>query len=83
MKLDPIHKRILDALLDKLERSNPPMGKPGPSRRTMLSFYAGGKSDFPYYDIEQSERRISVNRAVEDLAGAGLVFFNWMKVQPP
>jgi len=79
MKLDPIHKRILDALLDKLERSKPSMEKPGPPRRIMLSFYAGGKSDFPYYDIEQSERRISVNRAVEYLEKNGLVFFNWMK----
>jgi hypothetical protein len=79
MKIDHIHKRILDALLDKLERSRLSLEKPGPTRRIMLSFYAGGKSDFPYYDIEQSERRISVNRAVEDLQKGGLVFFDWMR----
>jgi len=79
--IDPIQKRILDALLDKLERGKLSPDETRPARRTMLSFYAGGKSDFPYYDIEQSERRISVNRAVEDLAKDGLVFFDWMKGQ--
>ena len=79
MKPDSTHKRILNALLDKLERSKQSMGDSEPTRRIMLSFYSGGKSDFPYYDIEQSERRISINRAIDDLEKQGLVSYNWMK----
>ena len=79
MKCDQIHKRILNALLDKLERSKLSIISPNPPRRIMLGFYAGGKSDFPYYDIEQSDRRILVNRAVGDLEKRGLVSFSWMK----
>ncbi|MCL2121891.1 MAG: DUF2220 domain-containing protein [Clostridiales bacterium] len=73
------HKRILNALLDKYERSGFFRDKIKPNRRIMLGFYNGGKSDFPFYDIEQSDRRIEVNRAVEALADDGLLFFDWMK----
>lgn len=74
-----IQKKILWALLDKYERSSFFRDKNQPTRRILLKFYDGGKSDFPYYDIEQSEQRISVNRAVKELAGMNLLFFEWMK----
>ena len=74
-----IQKKILSALLDKYERSSFFTDKKQPTRRILLKFYDGGKSDFPYYDIEQSERRISVNRAVTELAELKLLSFEWMK----
>ncbi|MCL1982930.1 MAG: DUF2220 domain-containing protein [Clostridiales bacterium] len=72
-------KLILDSLLDKYERSSFFRDATQPTRRIMLNFYNGGRSDFAYYDIEQSERRIDVNGSVEDLAAAGLLSFEWMK----
>jgi len=76
---DSIQKRILNALLDKYERSSLYReGKPS-ARRIMLHFYNHGKSDFPYYDIEQSDRRISVNRAAEDLYEKKLLFIDWLE----
>jgi hypothetical protein len=74
-----IQKKILSALLDKYERSSFFTDKKQPTRRILLKFYDGGKSDFPYYDIEQSERRISVNRAVTELSELDLISFEWMK----
>lgn len=74
-----IQKKILSTLLDKYERSSFFRDKKQPARRILLKFYDGGKSDFPFYDIEQSERRISVNRAVTELAELNLLSFEWMK----
>ena len=76
---DTISAKILNALLDKYERSSFFRDKKQPTRRIMLDFYNGGKSDFSYYDIEQSERRIAVNRAVIDLSKKLLLDFDWMK----
>jgi hypothetical protein len=74
-----MQKKILASLLDKYERSSFFTDKKQPTRRILLNFYDGGKSDFPYYDIEQSERRISVNRAVTELSELDLLSFEWMK----
>ena len=75
-----IEKNVLSALLDKYEHSSFFREKTIPTRRIMLKFYDGsGKSDFPYYDIEQSERRVSVNRAVKELQNFGYLSFEWMK----
>ena len=76
---DTIKARILNALLDKYERSRFYLAEKQPARRIILKFYDGGHSDFLYYDIEQSERRISVNRAVIDLAEQKLLCYSWMK----
>ncbi|RCX14384.1 uncharacterized protein DUF2220 [Anaerobacterium chartisolvens] len=76
---DKIQKNILWALLDKYERSSFFRDEKQPTRRILLKLYDGGKSDFPYYDIEKSERRISVNRAVVELAELDLLSFEWMK----
>ena len=79
---DDTHKRILHALLDKYERSRAFRDRIEPNRRIMLVFYAGGKSDFPYYDIENSDRRMAINHAVTTMADAGLLFFEWMPGEP-
>lgn len=76
---DPIQKKILNGLLDKYERSSFFRDEKLPTRRILLKFYDGGKSDFPYYDIEQSDQRISINRAVRKLAENHLLSFEWMK----
>jgi hypothetical protein len=72
-----IQAKIINALLDKYERSAFYREDRNPTRRIMLCFYNRGDSDFPYYDIEQSERRISVNRAVIALKEKDLVGFSW------
>ncbi len=76
---DKIQKNILWALLDKYERSSFFRDEKLPTRRILLKLYDGGKSDFPYYDSEKSERRISVNRVVVELAKLDLLSFEWMK----
>lgn len=75
--LDTIQKEIVNTLLNKYERSTFYREAKQPTRRIILQFYNKGNSDFPLYDIEQSERRISVNRAVIDLKGKDLVYFKW------
>jgi len=78
--IDSIQNKILSALLDKYERSSFFREQTQPTRKIRLAFYNGsGKSDFPYYDIEQSEQRITVNRAVEYLRTLDLLSFVWMK----
>jgi hypothetical protein len=79
MMSDTIQARILNILLDKYERSSFFRDDRPPTRRIILKFYDGGESDFSYYDIEQSERRISVNRAVIDLSEKSVLSFEWMK----
>jgi len=80
-----MEKQILNALLDKYERSS--LFKEGGNsheapktiRRIILNFYNSGRCDFPPYDIEQSDKRLSVNRAVLDLAAKTLLDYDWMK----
>lgn len=72
---DSIQKKILNALLDKYEHSTFFRDEKQPTRRIMLIFYEGGKSDFPYYDIEQSDRRISVKGGMQ-LAPPQKIFTN-------
>ncbi|GHU43809.1 hypothetical protein FACS1894111_10040 [Clostridia bacterium] len=76
---DAISRKIIVALLDKYERSIFFREKKAVTRRILLNFYDGGKSDFPYYDIEQSERRIRINGAVEELCNLQMLSFEWMK----
>lgn len=75
---DATQKMILHALLDRYEKSTFFRERTQPTRRIMLNFYNGGKTNFPYYDIEKSERRIEVNRAVLDLCSKELLAFSWM-----
>lgn len=72
-------KMVLNALIDRYERSSAfRTGSPS-VRRIMLKLYDNGQSEFSLYDIEQSERRIEINQAVEELGRLGLVSFQWMK----
>ncbi|SHN50370.1 Wadjet anti-phage system protein JetD domain-containing protein [Desulfitobacterium chlororespirans] len=76
---DTIQRQLLSALLDKYERSIFFREGIHPTRRIMLKLYDNGQSDFPQYNIEQSEKRILANRAVLAMAEKRLVFYQWMK----
>ena len=76
---DTLQAMILHALLDRYESSVFFREDRPPTRRIMLRMYSAGACDFPFYDIEQSECRISVNRTVEQLARLELVGYSWMK----
>jgi len=77
--MNSIQIKLLSALLDKYERSGSFREQSRPTRRIRLRLYDGGKSDFSYYDIENSERRDLVNRAVIELSETDVVFYQWMK----
>jgi hypothetical protein len=76
---DKIQRQLLAALLDKYERSSFFRKGTPPSRRIMLKLYDNGQSDFPEYDIEQSGKRILVNRVVLSMSEKRLIFYQWMK----
>ncbi len=72
-------REVLTSLLDKYERSRFFQEGTTPTRRIMLKLYDGGQCDFPQYDIEDSDKRITINRAIFALAERRLVDFQWMK----
>ena len=74
-----IQEKIINVLLDKYERSSLFTSGNQYPRRIMLNFYNGGRCDFPLYDIEKSDQRISVNQAVIDLSKKELIYYEWMK----
>lgn len=76
---DEIQRQLLLALLDKYERSSFFREGTQPSRRIILKLYDNGQCDFPQYDIEQSEKRILVNRAVLAISEKQLASYQWMK----
>lgn len=76
---DKIQRQLLLALLDKYERSSFFREGTQPTRRIMLKLYDNGQCDFPQYDIEQSEKRVLVNRAVLAMSEKRLVSYQWMK----
>ena len=78
MKAD-IESRLLNQLLDKYERGSAFRAGQPPTRRILLKLYGQGSSDFPYYDIESTERRLQVNEAVRRLGEQNLLGYEWMK----
>ena len=74
-----ISTKILDALLNKYERSSAYREDTTPTRRILLDLYNDGRSDFPDYDIEKSDKRLAVNRTVMDLAANDIIGYEWMR----
>ena len=72
---------LLDALLDRYERSRGFKENRSQRRRVQLQMYGGGKTDFPAYDIEDSPARTAVNEAARRLAGQGVAELEWMRGQ--
>lgn len=68
---------MLSKLLDAYEGSKCFREGQPPQRRIAFKLYGNKKDNF--YDIEQSERRISVNRAVMELSRQELIFYEWVK----
>lgn len=74
-----VNLKLINALLDKYERSAAFKTGDRPSRRILLKLYHDGLTEFPDYNIENPESRQTVNRAVCRLTVDGIVDFNWMK----
>ena len=74
-------RQILEILVNWYEGSPAHTRGQTPSRRRIMRLYDGGKTDFPTYNIEDHLEREAVNRAVMDLAGKGLVGYEWMRGQ--
>ena len=79
MTANRTQKDILNLLLDKYERSTPFKENTTPTQKISINLYVDGKTGFPYYDIEQPDKREEVNRAVLALQEAGVLSSNWMK----
>lgn len=75
---DAMERKIITALLNKYERSSFFHTRTVPTKRILLKLY-DGKCEFPEYNIENSEQRISVNECVLSLAQKGFVRYEWMK----
>ena len=67
-----LESALLDALLDRYERSRGFKENRSQRRRVQLQMYGGGKTDFPAYDIEDSAARTAVNEAAGRLAEQGV-----------
>lgn len=77
--IDEIKKDLLNILINKYEKSAAFYRNETPKRQISIRLYDNGKSDYPLYDIEQSEKRIEINQAVLDLNKNEILFFNWMR----
>jgi hypothetical protein len=73
-------KILMNALLDKYERSASYRTGEQSNRRILLKLYDGkGKTDFSFYDINNHDRRVDVNAAIEVLTGKGIISFEWLR----
>ena len=76
---DVLEKALINALLDKYERSSAYKNGTAPERRVMLSLAGNKRSDFPAYDIEDYHKRQAINEAVTALSRQGIVSFEWLR----
>lgn len=81
MNLNEEQKKVLNALLDKYERSKSYKERKAPTRRIQLNFYNEGRNDFSEYDIENTDARILYNDAAIKLKKMGLIDYSWMRGQ--
>lgn len=73
-------KLLMNALLDKYERSASYRTGEQTNRRILLKLYDGkGKTDFSFYDISNHDRRVDVNNAIEVLTVKGIISFEWLR----
>ena len=77
---NPIHfeQELLDALLDRYERSKGFAAGTPQRRRILLRLYPAGNGSFPLYDIEDHDTRSSFNQAAIRLQTMGLIELEWM-----
>ena len=72
---------LVNALLDRYERSRGFIENRDQQRRILLQMYGGSKTDFPAYDIEDTSSRIAINEAAIKLAKQGILELEWMRGQ--
>lgn len=72
---------LLNALLDRYERSRGFKENRSQQRRIQLQMYGSSKTDFPAYDIEDSSARTAINEAAKKLAEQGVIELEWMRGQ--
>ena len=76
-----LESAMLNALLDRYERSRGFKENRSQQRRIQLRMYVDGKTDFPAYDIEDSSARTAINEAAKKLAEQGVIELEWMHGQ--
>ena len=72
---------LLNALLDRYERSRGFKENRSQQRRIQLQMYGSSKTDFPAYDIEDSSARTAINETAKKLAEQGVIELEWMRGQ--
>ena len=72
---------LLNALLDRYERSRGFKENRSQQRRIQLQMYGGSKTDFPAYDIEDNSARMAINETAKELAEQGVIALEWMRGQ--
>lgn len=72
---------LLNALLDRYERSRGFRENRSQQRRIQLQMYGGSKTDFSAYDIEDSAARATINETAKKLAEQGVIELEWMRGQ--
>lgn len=72
---------LLNALLDRYERSRGFKENRSQQRRIQLQMYGGSKTDFSAYDIEDSSARTAINEAAKKLAAQGVIELEWLRGQ--
>lgn len=79
--MKPYEEEILQALLDKYERSKTYVSGQPQARRILLRLYGGGTCEFDPYNIEDYAARCAINAAARSLAQRGFITLEWMKGQ--
>ena len=72
---------LLNALLDRYERSRGFKENRRQQRRIQLQMYGSSKMDFPAYDIEDCSARMAINETAKKLAEQGVIELEWMRGQ--
>lgn len=79
MNQTELERRLLNALLDRYERSKSFSEEAPGRRRVLLRLYQDGKSDFSLYNIEDNDARCGVNQAAAHLAAMHWIGLEWMR----
>ena len=79
--MSKLERELVNALLDRYERSRGFVEKRSQQRRIQLQMYGGARTDFPAYDIENSSVRSAVNEMAMELAKQGMIELDWMRGQ--
>lgn len=71
-------KAILNILLDKYEKSTAYITSRRGGRRIMLKL---SSSQFPYYNIEDTDKKDFINSIIDDLAKKDIIGYEWLRFE--